>query len=525
MVLDSSDLQQRRKAKSIKPTKRRITNGTSTIRRKRTSYPNKEEPNRAAFIATLLFAAIFIPLVFVTNRLLGKGSGNNSANISSVKRDNRFLRNWKPKSNNAADINLQIPSVEELDAEHRAKQRLLKYHSLYQPKFDEAELGYDIYNCPHTPPVDYPKAWKTTEVLGNWHPKDVTTLPPAHRDIYQGLCVFDYQTQYKTALNYRDSEKPFVIQNDPKVTSVANRWEDDPELLHRVLGDEKEFRTERSPDNLFMWYRLKGKHAAVPEGYHKPLNDEVEMTFGEWLEHALEKDGNALGDKDMIAKSNTLKERRLSLLMNKREEHDDDPLGDDEEGGKHDEDSEEAKQEKYFYFRINADLKSAREESPSKFVYDELTFLDPRKRKDSEFYIVDPKGERGINCRFGMRGVTAANHFDMSRNTIALLGGERRYVLSSPSQCNKMALYPKGHPSVRHSSLDWSNPVEWDDHPEFKEALINEVVLRAGDVLYLPTNWFHYIVNLSLNYQCNARSGISHETTHFIKDCGFDMHI
>ena len=121
-----------------------------------------------------------------------------------------------------------------------------------------------------------------------------------------------------------------------------------------------------------------------------------------------------------------------------------------------------------------------------------------------------------------MRGVTAANHFAMSRIMIAVFGGERRYIISNPNQCSNMALYPKGHPSVRHSSIDWTNPEEWTE--EFQnEAMSSEVVLHAGDVLYLPTNWFHYIVNLSLNYQCNARSGTTHETAKYIDKCGFDM--
>lgn len=428
---------------------------------------------------------------------------------------NRFLKEWKPKS---ANTNLDGTTSDAAD--ERAKQREARYQSLYKPKFDESTLGYDIYNCPHTPPKDYPKTWTTTEVLGAWEPEDVTTLPPNHRDVYQGICVFDHQTQYETALNYRNAEKPFIIRNDPKVTSVARRWEDDPEYLHRILGDVEEFRTERTPDGHLMWYRLRGKRA-TPKGYVKPENDEIEMTFGEYLEHAIEKDGRALGDEELIAKALFLKERRLSLKNGKEEENEADD-GDDGEAEK-DEDSEEEKQKKYYYFRVNADLRKSKEKSPSKFVYDELTFFDPRKEEESEFYMVDPKEERGINCRFGMRGLVAANHFDMSRNMIAVLGGERRYVIASPTQCGKMALHPYGHPSVRHSSVDWTEPSEWDDHPEFKGALINEVVLHAGDVLYLPTNWFHFIVNLSLNYQCNARSGTSHETAHFINECGFQM--
>lgn len=527
MALDSSDLQHRRTA-AKRPTKRTSTAGTSIRRHK---HKRKSEPNKAALVAALLFAAIAITLVLLANHLFVNDSADKISGILSNTRsdnpntvsDNRVLNHWKPQlkksaaNNNPIDSIPPPPSDGDLQAEERAKKREERYQSLFRPKFDESTVGYDIHNCPFTPPEGYPKSWKTTEVLSSWNPKDVTTLPPAHRDIYQGLCVFDHQTQYATALNYRNSEKPFVIRNDPKVTSAARRWEDDPEYLHRVFGDVDEHRTERSPNNQFMWYKLRGKKA-TPKGYVKPANDEVEMTFGEYLEHALEKDGNALGDEDMLARANALKERRLSLI-NKGEPREDDPLADDT--GQQDEDSEESKQKKFYYFRLNADLKSAREASPSKFIYDELTFLDPRKRKDSEFYIVDPAQQRGINCRFGMRGVTAANHFDASRNMIAIFGGERRYVLGNPSQCSKMGLYPRGHPSVRHSSLDWSNPLEWDEHPEFKEALISEVVLHAGDVLYLPTNWFHYIVNLSLNFQCNARSGTTHETSHFMEKCGF----
>ena len=515
MALDSSDLQQRRKATARRPTSKRRTANTggrtTTIRRRRRRR-RSDDPRRAVLVGTVLCGTIAITLVLITNRLLGKGS---SATSNSNTSNDRLLRDWKRKLEKYAINN--SPSVEDPKAKEKARQREERYKSLYMPKFDASELGYDIYNCPPTPPDQYPMAWKTTDVLSNWNPNDVTTLPPAHRDVYQGLCVFDYQTQYAMSLKYRNAEKPFVIRNDPKVTSVVRRWDDDPEYLHRILGDVEQYRTERSPNNYFMWYRLRGSKR-TPNGYQRPPNDEIEMTLGEWFEHALDKDGKSLGDEGLVAKAAALRERRLSL-MPKRENHEDDPLGNDIGVG--DENSEEAKQEEYYYFRLNADLRRAREASPSKFIYDELPFFDPRKRKDSEFYIVEPVAERGINCRFGMRGVVAANHFDMSRNMIAVFGGERRYVLGSPSQCSKMALYPQGHPSVRHSSIDWSNPLDWDKHPDFKNALINEVVLHAGDVLYLPTNWFHFIVNLSINYQCNARSGTSHETSHYIEACGF----
>ena len=134
--------------------------------------------------------------------------------------------------------------------------------------------------------------------------------------------------------------------------------------------------------------------------------------------------------------------------------------------------------------------------------------------------MVEPENQKGIHCRFGMKGVIAENHFDGSHNAIVVLGGERRYVLAHPNQCPLLSLLPKGHPSARHSAVDWSDP-DLEEFPDFAKAMGNEVVLQAGDVLYLPTHWFHYIISLSLNFQCNTRSGISQEYRSPIKQCGF----
>jgi ribosomal protein L16 Arg81 hydroxylase len=60
-----------------------------------------------------------------------------------------------------------------------------------------------------------------------------------------------------------------------------------------------------------------------------------------------------------------------------------------------------------------------------------------------------------------------------------------------------------------------------EKHEYFRNAQVNEVVLEAGDGLYLPTFWFHFIVSLNMNYQCNARSGITYENRKYIRQCGF----
>lgn len=83
-----------------------------------------------------------------------------------------------------------------------------------------------------------------------------------------------------------------------------------------------------------------------------------------------------------------------------------------------------------------------------------------------------------------------------------------------------MSLYGSSHPSARHSSFDWSTG-DASSFPETfaKNAQGNEVVLEAGDAMYLPTFWFHYIVSLELNFQCNTRSGIGMENSKSIQEC------
>jgi hypothetical protein len=353
-------------------------------------------------------------------------------------------------------------------------------------------VPYDIYDCPSTPPAGYPFAWNILTLLHHWPPDDTTTPRPT---IHQGLCVFDYVKDLDKALTYRRAELPFVVVNDPAVQRTVERW-NVPGYVDRLLGDVPH-RCEFSENNHFMYYtpmggkkqrrrnnnnnnnnggrtRLGGARrnaVQVPEGWTEPTQ-QLRMSYRDWLAHA-----------------------------NVTDEH----LGPDRP---------------HWYFRLIGcgymGPEGTCDKGSSEYLFDELPFFQPREN----LYIVDPDEQKGIHCRFGMKGVIAENHFDGSRNAIVVLGGSRRYILANPDQCNFLALFPKGHPSARHSAVDWSNP-DLDAYPSFANALANEVVLQPGHVLYLPTNWFHYIVSLELNFQCNTRSGVSTEYMEPIHDCGF----
>lgn len=132
--------------------------------------------------------------------------------------------------------------------------------------------------------------------------------------------------------------------------------------------------------------------------------------------------------------------------------------------------------------------------------------------------MVEPSQQRGIHCRFGMPGIIAEAHYDAGRNFVFMTRGRKRYILSAPTVCPHLAMLRDG-PSARHSFVDWTSP-------EGVAALSNgtgiEVVMEAGDALYIPAFWFHFIISLSVNVQCNARSGTPPKDAPAIAACGFD---
>ena len=303
--------------------------------------------------------------------------------------------------------------------------------------------------------------------------------------LYQSLCIFDYTKDYDKAIAYRDASLPFIVVNDPRVAETVARWSL-PHYVEDLMGNVPH-RTEYSKNNHFMYYvpppkkkirpfnnadKKRRRGLKVPEGWTEPTKM-MRMPYKQWLHHANVTDEFLTQDHP------------------------------------------------HWYYRlIGCGLMGndgSCDAGSSEYLFDELPFFQPKP----SLYVVEPDEQKGIHCRFGMKGVIAENHFDSSRNAIVVLRGSRRYILSHPNQCGNLALHPKGHPSARHSAVDWSNLSNLDEYPEFYEALSTEVVLQPGQVLYLPTNWFHFIVSLELNMQCNTRSGMEGPLMAHVRKCGF----
>ena len=127
--------------------------------------------------------------------------------------------------------------------------------------------------------------------------------------------------------------------------------------------------------------------------------------------------------------------------------------------------------------------------------------------REPNFFIPTPEDNKGIQCRFGMRGTNAASHYDSGRNMIAVFRGTRRYVLNPPSSCKYLSYIPdKSHPSFRHSVVDMTD-LNFIKHDKIAQAETIDTILRDGEVLYVPSFWAHYVISLDQSIQCNSRSG------------------
>ena len=399
-------------------------------------------------------------------------------------------------------------------------------------------VPFDPLDCPDTPPPGYPLEFPLVDILQEW-PVDQLQWPIPSSTVmedattstrndnrpylYHSLCMFDWDRpdHRERVRRYQlDFDVPMIVRHHPEFMQATERWMrssssiasssssssnnnnnngNEHSYLSALIGSEPQ-KTEHSFQSNHLPYWKPVKH--MPANWRAP-SENIQMTFAEWSQRA-----DAMTD----AITNHKDQSKLD----------------------------------HYYFRLDAKgdrLKSPPQFQKNPYLYDELRVFDPQKTKNKpgqeNIFMMRPTEARGINCRFGMAGNVAEAHFDMSSNWITLLGGHRRYILSHPRECANLAMHPLGHPSARHSSVNWSDvrPIEENENSENNEETVNtktaearralaqasatQVILQASDALYLPTNWLHFIVSLDRNYQCNARSGIRHGYDDDIRACGF----
>ncbi|MGK3755396.1 MAG: hypothetical protein ACI8RD_007705 [Bacillariaceae sp.] len=320
---------------------------------------------------------------------------------------------------------------------------------------------------------DYPKLRTYKELMETW-PQDDVDHPP--EVLQEDLIHFDFNDpeDMKAALKFRTAKLPFKLINVPELLAANKKWTD--EYISWQFDNSKKNPTRsngkanESPNNFFAFFNAPFwdvKTMGMP-----PTRDN-DWTYKTWAKHAHYAD-------------------RVGLNPNLP----------------------------HYYWQSGVPREERLADSSTwSFVSRDLPSFSSNEKN---FIVFNPESQKGIQCRFGERGITAANHYDAGRNMIGMISGAKRYILSPPRACPKLGLVTsKGHSSFRHSMLNYGhiNYLNRDDMPheerEWMEAASKaeaiSTVVKSGEVLYIPTSWFHYITSLQKSAQCNVRSGVDVE--------------
>ena len=103
--------------------------------------------------------------------------------------------------------------------------------------------------------------------------------------------------------------------------------------------------------------------------------------------------------------------------------------------------------------------------------------------------------ERLTSLWIGNRSRTAA-HYDRPHNLACVVSGERRFLLFPTDQIRNLYIGPVDFTIAGQaiSLVDCENP-DLERFPKYREALeaAEVAVLCPGDVLYIPSLWWHYV--------------------------------
>lgn len=334
----------------------------------------------------------------------------------------------------------------------------------------------DLYDYPELvlepPSSTYPPLRLLRDIFDAWPQDEIDSPPLPIREVLQN---FDYtnSTQMEAATIFRQRKLPFKLTNVPELLQANEKWTDDfVSSQFDAPHPSIQGKCQESPHHFFAFFQPASwnvEHMGLPPTRN---ND---YTFAQWAEHA------------RYADAAQLSAQQPHYYW---------------QAGVPPEEREVAKDQWSF---VSLDLPS--------FSSPESTFISP-----------EPSEQKGIQCRFGERGVTTATHYDAGRNMVGMIHGAKRYILHPPRECHKLGIATSRASSLfRHSLLelgkvgkskvlDNKSSVEeraWLNRASTSEAL--ETVLKEGEVLFIPSHWFHYIIGLQKNAQCNVRSGVDLE--------------
>ena len=244
-------------------------------------------------------------------------------------------------------------------------------HRLNAPDLGNIKIEYpDLLTEPPTAKAasPYPRFQSVLDIVSGWNP-DVPDPPEVFRET---LMHFNYSNPVERgyAEKFREAELPFKLYDVPEFTAASQLW-DDTYLENQFHGDIHGKHVEKSKNNHFMYWT--GHRRSYGNGDWKPPTEFIDtMKFDAWLAIAKHADEEKVRNETV-----------------------------------------------HYYFMSNAQAG----DTQRTFIARDLPLFSTRT---NNFFVTDVPANKGIQCRFGMRGIIAEAHYDTGRNMVAMLKGAKR---------------------------------------------------------------------------------------------------
>lgn len=297
------------------------------------------------------------------------------------------------------------------------------------------------------------------QLLDNWPVLEMS--PPPTFDLCDTIRRLDYQdvAQVDEGMFLRDAELPFIFYNIPQVEAARLQWTD--KFIGAQYGEGRsKIGVTVSDTNHFLYFKNKpARNKGVVDDEYSDLESPThneKVTYEDFASYCLA------------------------------------PPGPDD---------------MHWYWQFKGDGSTDHQHA---WVQRGLPMF--QQGATSPFIVDHNANNHELMMRAGMAGVFSEAHFDGGFNFVTIVRGHRRYIMNPPDSCDRLGLRHSGG-SDRQTIYDFTSPANprRDYHevapPEFYEARAFDVVLSAGDSLYIPSRWIHTPVSLDKNIQANVRSG------------------
>ncbi|AFY79880.1 cupin-like domain-containing protein [Oscillatoria acuminata] len=120
-----------------------------------------------------------------------------------------------------------------------------------------------------------------------------------------------------------------------------------------------------------------------------------------------------------------------------------------------------------------------------------------------EYLTATPEPNRTV-LWFGPAGAITPLHFDALNSFLCQVYGRKQVRLISPNHKHLLGNYGKYFSDIDLDHLDYER------YPQLKEVDIIEVVLEAGEVLFLPVGWWHQVKSLDVSISISFMNFLVH---------------